>query len=122
MKPTAPHQGIAGDRPPRMARQHRCGCRRLLRRMRLPRNCRRTSAGPLPSYKVSKTDALSDTLTTKERQRKLSQPPCGSAGFLPDGSAMSSYRLVSGFRRAGGMARLTGLQVLFTPPLPCRTA
>jgi hypothetical protein len=39
------------------------------------------------------------------------------AGFLPDGSAMSSYRLVSGFRRAGGMARLAGLQV----PLPIWT-
>ena len=35
------------------------------------------------------------------------------ADFLPDGSAMSSYRLVSGFRRAGGMARLAGLQVPF---------
>ncbi len=32
------------------------------------------------------------------------------AGFLPDGSALSSFRVVSAFRRAGGVARLAGLQ------------
>ena len=31
-------------------------------------------------------------------------------GFLPDGSALSSFRVVSATRKAGGVARLSGLQ------------
>ncbi len=37
-----------------------------------------------------------------------------NAGFPPDGSALSSFRIVSAFRKAGGVARLSGLQAKAT--------
>ncbi len=43
-------------------------------------------------------------------------------GFLPDGSALSSFRLVSAFRRAGGLARLSGLQAKAQAPPKCVAA